>query len=69
MASLDITISVKSMFSLYTINPWLLSKETDEDYFRDSLIAILDKYLEPTTREFLIKEPRSHPFYIERTVY
>lgn len=37
--------------------------------FQDRLIAILDKYLEPATRDFLISEPKSHPFYIERTVY
>lgn len=25
MASLDVSISVKNMFRLYTINPWLVS--------------------------------------------
>ncbi|CAD8105409.1 unnamed protein product [Paramecium primaurelia] len=69
MASLDISQSVKDMFRLYTINPWLAAQETVESVFQDKLIAILDKYLEPNTRDVLISEPKSYPFYIERTVY
>ncbi|CAD8201288.1 unnamed protein product [Paramecium pentaurelia] len=69
MASLDITTSVKHMFKLYTINPWLVSKETTEVNFQTKLIAILDKYLETATRNELLTQSRSHPFYLERTVY
>ncbi|CAK92323.1 unnamed protein product (macronuclear) [Paramecium tetraurelia] len=66
---LDITISVKEMFKLYTINPWLAYKELSESQFESKLKAILEKYLEQSTRDVLLTEPKSHPFYIERTVY
>ncbi|CAD8209158.1 unnamed protein product [Paramecium octaurelia] len=69
MASLNVATSVKEMFKLYTINPWLVSQETSEDNFQSKLLAILNKYLEPATRDVLLQQSRSHPFYLERTVY
>ncbi|CAD8182653.1 unnamed protein product [Paramecium octaurelia] len=69
MSTLDISVSVKEMFKLYTVNPWLAYKEASELQFQDRLNAILDKYIEPTTRDVLLTEPKSHPFYIERIVY
>ncbi|CAK67096.1 unnamed protein product (macronuclear) [Paramecium tetraurelia] len=69
MASLNVATSVKEMFKLYTINPWIVSQETTEANFQSKLLAILNKYLETATRDVLLSQSRSHPFYLERTVY
>lgn len=54
MASLNVATSVKEMFKLYTINPWIVSQETTEANFQSKLLAILNKYLETATRDVLL---------------
>ncbi|CAD8119884.1 unnamed protein product [Paramecium sonneborni] len=69
ITSLNVALSVKEMFKLYTINPWHVSIETDVVQFQAKLLAILNKYLDSPTRTVLLTQSRSHPFYLERTVY